>query len=259
MKLTEETTKHDFAISSEEGWTGEEAYLAYFRHLIKERQPFAKDGSRIESYEDVRDGQKHPHYREVDIDVILHFINDKTGKKFQKTIEIKTDWTKYHNENVFVETKSSRNSVGCFFKTEADMLIYYFPLRGYSYWMEPKNYKPIFSNSIIPECDKRDDLVRKRMEDAKLTPEQYGNIRRKLIRKQIPNIGWGNGYSGEGYAIPVPRLMQAKAEEGLVFNRRRFTHIPRSVFESFATMHQEERRSSIENLVLAQCDSRRAG
>lgn len=65
-------------------------------------------------------------YQQKDIDLIAYYNNDKT---IQTKLEIKSD--SYESTNYFAEviSNTSKNSLGCWLKTEADLLLYYFEKR----------------------------------------------------------------------------------------------------------------------------------
>lgn len=98
---------HDFNESINRGKRGEEIILDILnsKNYIQNITDVSNDSS----------------YFEKDIDFIVEFTNGNV-----QTVEIKTDFTKY--PNFFYEEISAleTNSIGCFEKTEAEILIYYF-------------------------------------------------------------------------------------------------------------------------------------
>lgn len=98
---------HDFTESLKKGDLGEQLILKFLN---------AKEN--IDYIEDVSNDRI---YQEKDIDSIVHFVGGKT-----QTLEIKTDF--YQSPNLFYEVTSAveTGSLGCFEKTEAERLMYYF-------------------------------------------------------------------------------------------------------------------------------------
>lgn len=81
-------------------------------------------------YEDngyiIKDVSDDKIYQEKDIDLIAYRKDDTT---FQTKLEVKSDT--YESTNYFAEVISNTNkdSLGCWLKTEADLLLYYFEKR----------------------------------------------------------------------------------------------------------------------------------
>lgn len=102
-----EQTIHNFSTSLSKGEMGEKLVYDYL-----------KTQSNIQDIVDLRDDFLA---RDKDIDFRIIFNSGK-----EQTVEIKTDF--YKSANLFYEVYSSMetNSAGCFEKTEADRLMYYF-------------------------------------------------------------------------------------------------------------------------------------
>ena len=138
MKANNEKT-HDFNVSIIGGEFGEAEIIKGLDKYIAEKK-IVFQGYRILDYQDVRAWKL---YQNKDIDFIVRLINDKTGAIINKTLEVKTDSfydaDKFvrleKNYNLFIETKSSKNKMGCMLKTDADILLYYYITLGYFYVM----------------------------------------------------------------------------------------------------------------------------
>ena len=118
-----------------------------------------------------------PDYQEVDVDAIVKM---KTGKEF--SIEIKTDT--YTSGNIYYETISAieTGSQGCFLKTEADYIFYYFLNMEVLYILEVDRYQQWFNER----------------------EEAFKNMG---YQKQVKNSRWdGSHYTSIGYAYPVSVL-----------------------------------------------------
>ena len=75
---------------------------------------------------DVRDKSE---YRDIDIDFILKNKKDKS----EISIEIKTDFTTYNNFFCELISCEERGTEGCWKKTQADYILYYFIKKGILY------------------------------------------------------------------------------------------------------------------------------
>ena len=128
----------------------------------------------VESVIDVTDQR---HFQKIDVD---YLVKTTDGKEYK--VEVKTDT--YKSGNIYYETISSKESdtIGCFNKTEADFLMYYFINWGYLY---------IFS---MPEYQKWFNL-----NEPQMIKSGY--------QKQVKNKGYKDKtYTSIGYAYPVSIL-----------------------------------------------------
>lgn len=230
MELNEENDKHDFSVSSIEGEIGEKEILKEIdKHIADKKLVF--QNYRITGYTDVR---RSTTYRNKDIDFIIQLVDDKTGKVINRTVEVKTDGKPY--PNVFIETKSSKNMMGCLLKTDADIVIYYFITRGCFYVMVPDNYMPLLE-SLIEEMDEIDE--RQLATQKNVTAET-----KRKHRKIIPNTSsYSSGYAGVGYATPIARLEEMRTEMGLIFEKRSCTEIKKAVFDEMVKTEKARRES----------------
>lgn len=154
---------HSFVQSAKIGKIGEEDVLNYLN-----------TNDNIESIEDVRYVRE---YQKKDIDFIVNF---KDGK--QNKIEIKTDT--YKSGNIYYETVSSleTDSIGCFEKTEADYLFYYYIALKDLYIFEMDQYRDWFQT-------------------------QQASFKQLGYEKRPRNKGRGDStYTSIGYAYPVKIL-----------------------------------------------------
>lgn len=149
---------HNFTDSLKKGDVGEELILNYLNK-----------NDNIDYIEDV---SNNVDYQKVDIDSIIHFKSGKT-----QTLEIKTDF--YKSPNFFYEVMSAieTGSVGCFEKTEADRLIYYYINLNLLYVFDMPKYRE-WVRSNKEEFDKK-----------------YG----KYLKNNRYN---GTQYTSFGYAFP---------------------------------------------------------
>lgn len=108
-------------------------------------------------------------YRLKDIDLIVHF---KNGQSY--SLEIKTDT--FDSGNIFYETLSciETQTLGCFEKTQADYIFYFFIKTKELYILKTNEYRKWFHTNID-----------------------------KFNRKEIPNMSRSNKslIYGEGYTI----------------------------------------------------------
>ena len=234
MKANSEKT-HDFNVSIIGGEFGEAEIIKGLDKLIA-KKTLVFQGYRILDYQDVR-GWKL--YQDKDIDFIVKLINDKTGETINKTLEVKTDSfydaDKFvrleKNYNLFIETKSSKNKMGCMLKTDADILLYYYITLGYFYVLVPANYMPLLE-SMIAEMDEWD--------------EEYlatlGNVTADTKKKYFKVISNGS-YRSAGYATPVWFLQELKQEMGLIFEKHEFTKIKKTRFDEMVKEESARRKS----------------
>ena len=152
-------TPHNFDSSMKKGDIGEGILLDFLTGLP--------------SVKEVVNVSNDPTFFEKDIDFIVEF---KNGKK--QTVEIKTDF--YTSPNFFYETMSAveTNSIGCFEKTEAERLLYYYIKLGKLYIFDMEKYR-----SWVHE--NRELLVK------------------KGYKKRLKNYRYdGSTYTSEGFAFP---------------------------------------------------------
>lgn len=78
---------------------------------------------------DVVNVEEIPAYQKRDIDLVVHVAHGENVEMY--TVEIKVDQYFDKTKNYFFETISNDvyNTTGCFLKSEADFLFYYFPNR----------------------------------------------------------------------------------------------------------------------------------
>lgn len=76
---------------------------------------------------DVVNVEEDPAYQKKDIDLVVHMQKGEAIETY--TVEIKVDQYFDKTKNYFFETVSNDvyNTLGCFLKSEADFLFYYFP------------------------------------------------------------------------------------------------------------------------------------
>ena len=124
-------------------------------------------------------------YQKKDIDLLM--INDDK----EISIEIKTDFTNY--DNVFAEYFSSYElkTLGCFVKTEADYIIYYFINKGKMY--------------IIPTLQMKELMYEKDWR----------------IGKALDKVKTKNGYvtkTSMGLLIPIKNILERINLDDSIFN-----------------------------------------
>lgn len=154
---------HDFKESLKVGERGEAVILDYL-----EKSP------NIKKIIDVRDSKI---YQEVDVDLIVKM---NTGNELK--IEVKTDT--YTSGNIYYETVSSEetDSIGCFEKTQADYIFYFFMNLNTLYILEVDAYRNWFK-----EKQELFDILG--------------------YQKKPRNSRWnGSTYTSVGYAFPVQTL-----------------------------------------------------
>ena len=116
---------HNFRQSMEVGKRGEE-------HIIE----YLNNSDNVKKIVDVRDIRE---YQKMDVDFLVTFADG-----VERKIEVKTDT--YKSGNIYYEVISSEESdtLGCFEKTEADYLFYYFVNWGYLYILGMEEYRKWF-------------------------------------------------------------------------------------------------------------------
>ena len=234
MKANNEKT-HDFNVSIIGGEFGEAEIIKGLDKYIAEKK-IVFQGYRILDYQDVRAWKL---YQNKDIDFIVRLINDKTGAIINKTLEVKTDSfydaDKFvrleKNYNLFIETKSSKNKMGCMLKTDADILLYYYITLGYFYVLVPDNYMPLLE-SMIAEMDEWD-------EEYLATLENVTADTKKKYFKVISN----GSYRSAGYATPVWYLQELKQEMGLILEKHEHTKIAKAVFDEMVKEESARRKN----------------
>lgn len=154
---------HNFKQSMEVGKRGEEHIIYYLQSSPK-----------VVNLKDVRNDRT---FQKIDVDFLMT-LDDNVEYK----VEVKTDT--YKSGNIYYETISSQESdtEGCFEKTQADYLFYYFINWGYLYIFSMPEYKDWFG----------------KMENEFIE---------KGYQKQVKNSGYKNSqYTSIGYAYPVSIL-----------------------------------------------------
>lgn len=154
---------HEFQKSLKVGEEGEEHILEYLRR-----------SDTVTNIIDVRDSAP---YQKMDVDFLVTLTD---GKEYK--VEVKTDT--YLSGNIYYETLSSleHDSIGCFEKTKADFLFYYFINAKQLYLFSMVQYRDWFGL----KKDKFDSLG---------------------YQKKPINKGWGGKtYTSVGYAFPVSLL-----------------------------------------------------
>lgn len=150
---------HDFNESIQKGKQGEDYIISVL-----------KKNKHIKSITDVSNDSS---YFEKDIDYLIEFNSGKI-----QSVELKTDFTTY--PNFFYEEISSMetNSLGCFEKTEADRLLYYFIKLNILYIFDMEKFRNWFHEN-------KEDFIK------------------KGYKKQIKNYRYnGSTYTTVGYAFP---------------------------------------------------------
>lgn len=128
------------------------------------------------------DVSNDPTYFEKDIDFIVEL---QSGRK--QTLEIKTDFTTY--PNFFYETISSieTNSIGCFEKTEAERLMYYFTKLNLLYVFDMVKFRKWF-NENKPLFDKKG--YKKTLKNTRYNGEHYTTQGYAFPRTLLDNKDW---------------------------------------------------------------------
>lgn len=158
---------HSFGQSMKVGKVGEKVISKYLM-----------ENKNIKELLDVRSDRA---YQKIDVDYIAKMAD---GKEYQ--IEIKTD--SYDSGNIYYETLSSEEtgSAGCFEKTEADFLFYYFMQTDKLYIFSMNEYREWF-NLMRLEFDQ------------------------KGYKKAVRNRGYKDStYTSIGYAYPLALLDNLK-------------------------------------------------
>lgn len=135
---------------------------------------YLKSSPRVTDLVDVRNDRA---YQKIDVDFLMT-LDD--GKEYK--VEVKTDT--YKSGNIYYETISSKEAetTGCFEKTEADYLFYYFINWGFLYVFSMDEYRQWFS----------------KMEEKFI---------KKGYQKKVKNRGYKDStYTSIGYAYPVSIL-----------------------------------------------------
>lgn len=119
-------------------------------------------------------------YWEQDIDFI---VTMKNGKTF--TIEVKTDT--YKTNNIYYETKSciEKNTVGCFEKTKADFIFYYFINKDILYIFKTKTFRA---------------WVNKQIDFYNIQPSN-SSLKKSFVYNKTRDLK--SEYTSEGYIIPI--------------------------------------------------------
>lgn len=154
---------HNFRQSMEVGKRGEE-------HIIE----YLNNSDNIKKIVDVRDIRE---YQKMDVDFLVTFADG-----IERKIEVKTDT--YKSGNIYYEVISSEESdtLGCFEKTEADYLFYYFVNWGYLYILGMEEYRKWFQ-------------------------EKQESFNDAGYKKRVRNsAGKNKTYTSIGYAYPVSIL-----------------------------------------------------
>lgn len=108
--------------------------LEYGRKGEEEVYNFFSGKQYVKNIIDLRD---NPIARQDDVDFGLIFIDGTCH-----SVEVKTDSYSYTN-NVFVEELSNKDTgtTGCFMKTKAEFIVYYFPKEGIAYIINTKRFR----------------------------------------------------------------------------------------------------------------------
>lgn len=153
-------------------------------------EKYLKSLPHIKSIQCVRNVFK---YRQADIDFLVKLKNDK-----KVSIEVKTDT--YKTGNMYYETKSciEENTLGCFEKTEADFIFYYFIELDRLYIFKTKELRNWVRQEIVrfynnPNSSrlslKKVYNKRKQEEDGTYTSEGFtiptGYLEQQLLNKRI--------------------------------------------------------------------------
>ena len=153
---------HEFSKSLKIGEEGEEHILEYLRM-----------SDNVSNIIDVRDSKV---YQEIDVD----FLAELAGKEYK--IEVKTDT--YLSGNMYYETISAEeyDSIGCFEKTQADFMFYYFINAKTLYILSMNEYRDWFKSK----------------------QEEFDTLKYK--KRPINKGRKGSTYTSVGYAFPVSLL-----------------------------------------------------
>lgn len=136
----------------------------------------------LEHVKKVQSVQNIKKYQNDDIDFIVTFINNE-----ESTVEVKTDT--YKSGNLYYETKScvEKNTLGCFEKTKADYIFYYFCKYDRLYILKTEPFRKWVKNEIFKFNNNPEKSV--------------------LSKKEVFNkitFGSNDGiYTSEGYTIPL--------------------------------------------------------
>ena len=187
--LNENVTLHDFEKSLNIGKQGESIILNFLLTL--------------EDIKSIRQVQDIGFYQRKDIDFIVTF---KNGKKY--TVEIKTDT--YKSPNLYYETISSveNNTLGCFEKTEADYLFYYFIELDILYIFKTKQFRKWAQKEILNHNQNPNK--------SKLNKKEVFNKARNLNK---------NYFTSVGYTIPRYYMEQQLAETNIFKKYTRLSQI----------------------------------
>ena len=187
--LNENVTLHDFEKSLNIGKQGESIILNFLLTL--------------EDIKSIRQVQDIGFYQRKDIDFIVTF---KNGKKY--TVEIKTDT--YKSPNLYYETISSveNNTLGCFEKTEADYLFYYFIELDILYIFKTKQFRKWAQKEILNHSQNPNK--------SKLNKKEVFNKAQNLNK---------NYFTSVGYTIPRYYMEQQLAETNIFKKYTRLSQI----------------------------------
>lgn len=145
---------HNFVQSFKVGSIGEEHILQYLQES--------------DTVEDIQDVRSDKAYQKIDVDFVITMTNGEVFK-----IEVKTDT--YKSGNIYYETMSSveTDSIGCFEKTEADFLFYYFVNLQTLYVFSMPEYKEWFN---LKEADFKAAGYQKHVKNRAGKDKQYTSI-----------------------------------------------------------------------------------
>lgn len=144
---------------------------------------------KVESVKDIRAYQKE------DIDFIVHLAN---GKKV--SVEVKSD--SYKSGNLYYETKScvEFNTLGCFEKTKADYIFYYFLNLKVLYIFKTKKFRSWVHKEIMEH--------------------NYNSQNSKIRKKEVFNRTRNNEdiYTSQGYTIPL-RYIESELKDTRIYKK----------------------------------------
>lgn len=134
-------------------------------------------------------------YWDKDIDFI---VTMKDGRKF--TIEVKTD--RYKTNNIYYETKSciENNTLGCFEKTKADFIFYYFINKDILYIFKTKTFRAWVNKEI----------------DFYNTQPANSSLKKSFVYNKTRDLK--SEYTSEGYIIPID-FLESNLLKSIDFNK----------------------------------------
>jgi len=150
-------------------------------YTFEEKNTFSKIGTNMVSIYlkslkktvKVENVEENPEYQKIDIDLI--WVYKKEGVNISVTIEVKSD--NYTSGNFWLETISNKSlgTLGCFIKSKAKYVFYYFPKWDCVYVIPLKAAIPWFKNNL-----------NRFIESETSTKDQQGNYQHTTIGRLVP-------------------------------------------------------------------------